>query len=144
MIINTAAMTQVDQCETDRRKCWDLNVLAVAHLIEASEKYQSHLVHLSTDFIFDGEKGMYKEDDVPNPVSIYGESKVAAEKAVMNSQVKWGIARTILVYGIAHDMSRSNIVLWVKKSLEEGKQIQVIISISTLYRFFALHYRAPA
>ena len=62
----------------------------------------------------------------PNPISFYGWSKYAAEKVVQHSGLAWGIARTVLVYGIAHDMSRSNIILWVKKSLEDGKTIKVV------------------
>ena len=83
-------------------------------------------MHLSTDFIFDGADGPYTEDAEANPVSFYGWSKYAAEKLVIHSKVKWAIARTILVYGIAHDMSRSNIILWVKNSLESGKAINVV------------------
>ncbi|GAA5025744.1 NAD(P)-dependent oxidoreductase [Marivirga lumbricoides] len=126
VIINTAAMTNVDQCETEKENCWKLNVDAVKYLINASEKINAFLLHLSTDFIFDGEGGPYKEEDTPNPVSYYGESKLAAEKLLLESHIDWAIARTVLVYGIAHDMSRSNIILWVKKSLEEGKNINVV------------------
>ncbi|MEQ8811759.1 MAG: sugar nucleotide-binding protein, partial [Imperialibacter sp.] len=81
---------------------------------------------LSTDFIFDGEDGPYDEEAKANPVSYYGDSKLAAEKAVMAGKIDWAMARTVLVYGIAFDMSRSNIILWVKKSLEEGKTINVV------------------
>jgi dTDP-4-dehydrorhamnose reductase len=63
---------------------------------------------------------------VPNPVNYYGESKLAAEKAIINSTISWAILRTVLVFGVTPDMSRSNIVLWVKKSLEEGKTIHVV------------------
>jgi len=126
IIIHTAAMTNVDQCETEKDACWKLNVTAVEILIEACRKYDVFLEHVSTDFIFDGTSGPYKEDDLPNPVSFYGWSKYAAEKAVIHSGIKWAIARTVLVYGIAHDMSRNNIILWVKKSLEEGKAIKVV------------------
>lgn len=126
VIINTAAMTNVDQCETEQEDCWKLNVTAVDHLIKASEKHNSFLLQLSTDFIFDGEDGPYKEDAEPNPISYYGKSKLAAENLIFDSKINWAIARTVLVYGIAHDMSRSNIILWVKKSLEDGKDIQVV------------------
>ncbi|MEQ8243946.1 sugar nucleotide-binding protein, partial [Fulvivirga sp.] len=78
------------------------------------------------DFIFDGSHGPLTEEEAPNPISYYGESKLAAEKLVIESKIKWSIARTVLVYGIAHDMSRSNIVLWVKNSLEAGKAINVV------------------
>ena len=126
VIINAAAMTQVDQCETDRKKCWQLNVMAVAYLIEACEKTNVHLIHLSTDFIFDGKSGPYKEEDQPNPVNFYGQSKLAAEKLLFQSKIRWSIARTILVYGATKGVSRSNIMLWVKRNLESGKTIQVV------------------
>lgn len=126
VVIHTAAMTNVDQCETDKEECWKLNVTATEYLLEAAEKTGSFFVHVSTDFIFDGADGPYTEEAQANPVSFYGWSKYAAEKLVIHSKVKWAIARTILVYGIAHDMSRSNIILWVKSSLESGKTINVV------------------
>lgn len=126
VVIHTAAMTNVDQCETEREDCWKLNVDAVEYLIKACERSSSFLVHLSTDFIFDGEDGPYDEDASANPISYYGDSKLAAEKLLLDSNVKYAIARTVLVYGIAHDMSRTNIVLWVKKSLEDAKAIKVV------------------
>jgi dTDP-4-dehydrorhamnose reductase len=125
-IIHTAAMTNVDQCETERDACWKQNVDAVQYIAEAAEKAKSFLIHLSTDFIFDGKNGPYDENAKPAPLSYYGESKLAAEKIVVKCKTKWAIARTVLVYGVAHDMSRSNIILWVKKSLEESKNIQVV------------------
>jgi len=126
VIIHTAAMTNVDQCETDRDGCWKANVTAVEHVVRASEKTNSFLVHVSTDFIFDGTYGPLDEQAIPKPVNFYGESKLAGEQIVMNSKLDWAIARTVLVFGITHDMSRSNIVLWVKKNLEEGKTINVV------------------
>lgn len=126
IIINTAAMTQVDQCETEPEECWKLNVTAVEHLVEASEKTESFFIHLSTDFVFDGEDGPYAEEDQPNPLSHYAESKLASEAVLKKSSIRWAIVRTMLVYGIAHDMSRSNIILWVKKSLEQKKHIRVV------------------
>ncbi|OEK02375.1 NAD(P)-dependent oxidoreductase [Roseivirga sp. 4D4] len=126
VVIHTAAMTNVDQCETEQEDCWKQNVDAVEYLIKACERNSSFLLHLSTDFIFDGEDGPYDEQAEANPISYYGESKLAAEELLLNSDIKFAIARTVLVYGIAHDMSRSNIVLWVKKSLEDGKSIKVV------------------
>jgi dTDP-4-dehydrorhamnose reductase len=126
IIIHTAAMTNVDQCEAEKDACWKQNVNAVEYLVSSCKRHDVFLLHVSTDFIFDGIDGPYKEDAEPNPISFYGWSKYAAEKAVIHSDIKWAIARTVLVYGIAHDMSRSNIILWVKKSLEEGKNIKVV------------------
>ncbi|WP_053405996.1 SDR family oxidoreductase [Persicobacter sp. CCB-QB2] len=126
VIVNTAAMTQVDQCETEKEACWDLNVNAVEHLIKASEANNAFLLHLSTDFIFDGADGPYDEEASANPLSYYGESKLAAEELLQKSNIRWAIARTVLVYGIAHDMSRSNIILWVKNSIEQGKDLKIV------------------
>lgn len=126
VVIHTAAMTNVDQCEDDKEGCWLMNVSAVEYLIQACAETGSFLLHLSTDFIFDGADGPYREEDQANPISYYGDSKLAAEQRIMDSSIKWAIARTVLVYGIAHDMSRSNIILWVKKNLEEHKQIFVV------------------
>jgi dTDP-4-dehydrorhamnose reductase len=125
-IINTAAMTNVDSCETDKEGCDKLNVDAVAYLIAAANTAGAHLIHLSTDFIFDGKKGPYKEDDEPNPLSYYGHSKLLAENMVREYCTKWSIARTVLVYGVVNDMSRSNIVLWAKGALEKGQPINVV------------------
>jgi dTDP-4-dehydrorhamnose reductase len=126
VVINTAAMTNVDACESNKKECWLLNVTAVEHLIAASKKHVTHLIHLSTDFIFDGEAGPYKETDQPNPLSYYGESKLAAEILLQNSTCIWAIARTIIVYGIVEDMSRSNIVLWAKGALEKKKKLTIV------------------
>ena len=126
VVINTAAMTQVDQCETQREDCWNANVVAVQNLINACAETKAHLVHVSTDFVFDGSYGPLDETATPNPVNYYGKSKLAAEALLQQSKISWSIIRTVLVYGITHDMSRSNIVLWVKNSLEQGKTIQVV------------------
>lgn len=126
-LIHTAAMTNVDQCELEPENCKILNVKAVEFLAEACKKYQTFFCHLSTDFIFDGQAGPYTEEAIPNPISIYGESKLASEKILMDAQgFPWAIARTILVYGIVEDMSRTNIILWVKKSLENNQEIRVV------------------
>ena len=125
-IIHGAAMTNVDQCEFEKDNCWAQNVKAVEDLLSVCAKYDIFLCHVSTDFIFDGAAGPYLENAEANPLSFYGWSKLAAEFAVKNSSIRWAIARTVLVYGIAFDMSRSNIILWVKKSLEEGKNIKVV------------------
>lgn len=114
VILHTAAMTHVDQCEQNREACWRANVEAVQHLIAAAEQQQAFLLHVSTDFIFDGEQGPYAEEAVPAPVNFYGESKLEAERLVQQSHTPWAIARTVLVYGITNSLSRSNIILWVK------------------------------
>jgi dTDP-4-dehydrorhamnose reductase len=125
-LIHTAAMTNVDECELNREPCWLQNVTAVEHLVEACAQHQVHLTHVSTDFIFSGEKGPLTEEEVPAPINFYGESKLAAERAVQAGAGKWAIVRTVLVYGIVQDYGRTNIVLWVRDSLRAGKEIKVV------------------
>tara|TARA_R110002049_G_scaffold25194_1_gene88556 strand:- start:5631 stop:6530 length:900 start_codon:yes stop_codon:yes gene_type:complete len=125
-IINTAAMTNVDACENNKLACDTLNIDVVKTLTEISQEFNTHVIHLSTDFIFDGEKGNYKETDTPNPLSYYGLSKLKSEEVLLNSNINYTILRTILVYGKVYDMSRSNIVLWVKEMLESGKEITIV------------------
>ena len=126
VVINCAAMTDVDQCETHQEACWVQNVIAVEYLIASCNEVKAFLIQLSTDFIFDGLAGPYDELAVANPLSFYGQSKLASEDLVKASPIKSAIARTVLVYGIAHDISKVNIILWVKNSLEKGEKIQVI------------------
>ncbi len=136
VVINTAAMTNVDACETQRTEAWDANVTAVQNIVEsltvkkseslATDFYDPLLIHISTDFIFDGEHGPYKEEDQANPLSYYALTKWEGEKVVQSSQLRWTILRTIIVYGIVDNMSRSNVVLWAKDALAKGQKINVV------------------
>ena len=126
-LIHTAAMTQVDECELNQAACWAQNVTAVEHLAHACADLGIHLTHLSTDFIFNGLEGPLAEEAVPDPISHYGHSKLAAEHIVQATPgLRWAIARTVLVYGTVHGGGRSNIVLWVRDSLRKGQKIKVV------------------
>lgn len=125
-IIHAAAMTNVDACEQEKEACKKINVDAVKILANICDELHIPLLHVSTDFIFDGEEGPYNENAVPAPLSYYGWSKLEAENIVQKMKSPWTIVRTVLVYGIVDNMSRSNIVLWVKNSLEQGKEISVV------------------
>ncbi len=125
-VIHGGAMTQVDICEDEREMCDKVNVEATQNLAHLCKKYKAHLIHVSTDFIFDGEKGYYHETDLPAPVNYYGLSKWKAEQAIFATGANAAILRTILLYGVTYGLSRSNIVLWVKQSLEQGKKITVV------------------
>ncbi len=125
-IVNTAAMTHVDVCEDEKEACDLLNIEAVKYLADISKKINAHLIHISTDFIFDGTQGYYKETDTPNPLSYYGWSKLKSEQVLENSTIDYTILRTILVYGQVNNLGRNNIVLWIKESLESQKEITII------------------
>lgn len=126
-VVNCAAMTQVDVCETDRESCWKTNVDAVENLARLCRASGCRLVQVSTDFVFDGTSGPYRETDRPGPVNFYGKSKLAAENILREAGLdKWAIARTILVFGAEPDLSRSNIALWVHRELAKGSPIRVV------------------
>lgn len=125
-VIHGAAMTQVDDCELRPDECLKMNVEGTRHVVEGCRKAGAYLAFVSTDFILDGEEGPYTEEVTPHPLSVYGHSKLQAEEIVKNSGLKWSILRTVLVYGMADDLSRSNIILWAKGALEAGKPIRVV------------------
>ena len=126
VVIHCAALTQVDECEQNPIKAWDVNVTATRFIVDAAKKINSFFVFISTDFVFDGMSGPYKESDILNPVSYYGSTKVAAEKAVAESGLQYAIIRTCLLYGNILFGNRSNIITWVKENLENGQQIKVV------------------
>lgn len=123
VVINTAAIADVDLCEVEKDLCWNTNVTAIGHLTKACEKLNIHLIHISTDYIFDGKSGPYIENDHPNPISYYGKSKLEGEKILLESNSDYTIIRTILVYG---NHTKPNIVSFVKKSLESGKSVKLV------------------
>ncbi|HOS48061.1 MAG TPA: SDR family oxidoreductase [Bacteroidia bacterium] len=125
-IIHTAAMTNVDACELDPAACELQNVTAVKNLLVGCKSFAPHFIDISTDFVFNGEAGPYSEEDEVDPLSIYARSKVEAEKLVMHSGLKWAILRTMIIYGVTDDVQRSNVIIWTKNSIEQGKEITVI------------------
>lgn len=126
VIVHAAAMTQVDQCELHKPECYNVNVTATRFIIDAAKTIGARLIYVSTDFIFDGVEGPYREDDIPAPVNYYGSTKLSAEKAVMESGLDWAIARTILVYGLVPSAGRTNIIGWVKQSLENSVAVKMV------------------
>lgn len=126
VVIHTAAITNVDHCESNKDLCWQVNVKAVEYLVKACQQIHAHLIHLSTDFVFDGKNGPYHEEDNAKPLSYYGKSKLASEEIVRLSTCSWSIVRTVLVYGFGESLSRSNIVLWAKAALQKKQNISVV------------------
>lgn len=125
VIIHGAAMTHVDQCEEHKEQAHQLNVVGTQNIADAATAVGAHVVHISTDFIFDGKDGPYKEEAEANPLSYYGQTKLEAEHIIAQTD-SWSILRTVLVIGMAEDLSRSNIVLWAKSALEKGQAINVV------------------
>ncbi len=125
VIINAGAFTAVDACEAERELCWNSNVKAVENIIEGSARLNPILVQISTDYVFDGTNGPYKESDVPNPRGVYARSKYAAENIIKSGSLEYMIVRTQVLYGV-DNRGRHNFVSWVIDQLTRGKEIRVV------------------
>lgn len=124
VIIHLAAMTGVDLCEAEQDLAMTINAKATETLANESAKQKAFFVYVSTDYIFDGNKGMKKENDSPNPLGFYGKSKLSGEISLNNSASGWCIARTSTPFGV-HPTKKS-FPLWVKENLESKKEISVL------------------
>lgn len=125
VVINCAAFTDVDRCETERDLCWKLNVDAVKNLIIATRPHGIKLIHISTDYIFDGKNGPYREDDIPNPISFYGRSKLAAENALFASGINNAIIRTMVLFGVGNKV-KPNFAIWLINKLTAKEKINIV------------------
>ncbi|HRK60485.1 MAG TPA: SDR family oxidoreductase [Candidatus Kapabacteria bacterium] len=125
VMINCAAMTDVDACEIDKEGAWSSNVTLVDNFLRAGKAVDAHCLHFSTDYIFDGNKGPYGENDIPNPINYYGRTKLASENICHSSGVDCTILRTNIVYG--HSTYRHiDFVHWVIGRLDMGKPFKVV------------------
>lgn len=125
LIINTAAITNVDQCETERELAWNVNVIGVENLVIASKFVGAKMIQISTDYVFDGKNGPYDEEARPNPLSYYGRTKLAGENLLRIHEIPFTIIRTMVLYGVA-PMVKLNFVLWLVHELERGNQVRVV------------------
>jgi dTDP-4-dehydrorhamnose reductase len=127
VVVNCAALSDPSRCAEEREAAWAVNARAVRTLAGECRAIGARLVQVSTDFVFDGADGPYREDARPNPVNYYGRSKLAGENAVREAgPSKWAVVRTVLLYGTANGLSRSNVVLWVLDRLSRGETIHVV------------------
>ena len=124
-IIHLAAMTNVDQCETQQELAILLNAKSTEILAKQAAKQNAFFVYVSTDYVFDGIKGMKKEDDSTNPLGFYGKSKLEGEFTLNKLASSWCIARTSTPFGIHH--KKKSFPLWVQESLEAKKEIPVLV-----------------
>ena len=124
VVIHSAAMSKPDECELNQWEAYLVNVEGTISVLLNAAEYKSHFIFLSTDFVFDGIKGMYKEDETPNPVNFYGKTKLEAEDAVKEYEHAWAIVRTITVYGKTYS-GRISFPELIKEKLEKGENYNV-------------------
>ena len=124
VIINAAALTDVDVCQENMNLCFSVNANSILHFMPLVQKNDVHLIHISTDFVFDGSCGPYRETDPCNPINYYGAAKLEAEKLIISNNLKYTILRTSLLYGQISD--KFNFATWVKDSLENGTKLNIV------------------
>ncbi len=124
-IINLAAYTNVDKSESEKELCWNVNVNATEYLAKYCVPTNSHLIQISSDYVFDGKSGPYSELDLPNPISYYGRSKLAGENVIKRFNIRNTVIRTNVLFGNAK-FGRPDFVKWVVNSLREKKQIKIV------------------
>jgi dTDP-4-dehydrorhamnose reductase len=124
IIIHLAAITNVDLCETEKELAHTLNAKSTETLAKEAAKINAFFVYVSTDYVFDGQKSMKNEEDIPNPLGYYGKTKLEGEMSLNNLASSWAIARTSTPFGI-HSKKKS-FPLWVKENLDSNKEIKVL------------------
>lgn len=125
VVINCAAYTDVDGAEKFKDLAWNVNVNGVKNLVPAINPIGCHLIHISSDYIFDGSDGPYTEEDETNPVNYYGETKLASEEVLKESEVPWTIIRTNVLFGNSH-FQEASFVYWVIKKIKNHEIIYIV------------------
>jgi len=124
-IVNSAAYTNVDGCEDEKEECWKINVVGVENLANVAKRFGIHVVHISTDYVFDGVEGNYDEESRPKPLGYYGRTKLASENVLISSGIDCAIVRTMVLYGIGTDLNH-NFVTWIIEKLTNGESINIV------------------
>lgn len=125
VVVHAAAYTDVDGCERDRGWAWRVNVGATRSIVRVARVVNAHLVYVSTDYVFDGGKGLYREDDVPAPVNYYGLTKLVAEELVRSSDLLYTIVRPSAIYGVGG--SKKSFAEYVAERLSRGERVRALV-----------------
>lgn len=125
VVVHAATLTDVDKCETNQPLAWKINVEGTKNIVDAARATGSFLIYISTDYVFSGEKGNYKEIDIPNPINYYGLTKLKAEE-IVKTQDQYFIGRPSVIYGSTPAAGKVNFVLWVIETLRKGGRVKIV------------------
>jgi len=124
VVINTAAITNPEYCENNLIEANQTNVIGVKNIAEICNTLKIHFIQISTEYVFDGIKGKYKEEDIPNPISIYGKLKLESEKITLETNQSFCVARTAMLFGWSKN--KINLATLLISKLSKGEKIDVI------------------
>ena len=126
IVVHAATLTDVDRCETDKQLAWKINVEGTRHMVEETRKMEAFLIYISTDYVFNGNKGLYVENSRPDPINYYGFTKLKAEEYVKAMVDKYCIARTSVIFGSVPATGKVNFALWLLNKLKRNEKINII------------------
>lgn len=127
VVVHAATLTDVDKCEVNKELAWKINVEGTKNIVEAAKKRRIFLVYVSTDYVFSGEKGNYREMDPPSPVNYYGLTKLKAEELVQNTLEECCVVRASVIYGAQPAAGKINFALWLISKLENKEPPKVLV-----------------
>ena len=125
VVVHAATLTDVDKCELNKELAWKVNVEGTKNIVEAAKTAGSFLIYISTDYVFSGEKGRYKETDKPDPINYYGLTKLKAEE-IVQTQKEYFIARPSVIYGSTPAAGKVNFALWLIETLRKGERVKIV------------------
>jgi len=125
VVVHAATLTDVDKCETNKELAWQVNVEGTKNIVDAAKRAGSFLIYISTDYVFSGDKGNYKETDKPNPINYYGLTKLKAEEIVQTQQ-EYFIARPSVIYGSTPAAGKVNFALWLIETLRKAERVKIV------------------
>ncbi|MCW4018263.1 MAG: dTDP-4-dehydrorhamnose reductase [Candidatus Bathyarchaeota archaeon] len=126
-VVHAASMTNVDECDLSRELAWKINVEGTRNVAQAAEASKAFFLYISTDYVFDGEKGRYKETDLPSPINYYAYTKLKAEESVKGALINYCIARPSVIYGATTAAGKINFALWILNKLKNKEEIKVFV-----------------
>jgi len=121
IILHCAAMTDVDGCEDNATLAESINSESIKNVLDT---FKGHFIYISTDYVFDGINGPYKEIDIPNPINIYGQTKLLGETVLKNNSNNWTVLRSNVLF---NSTSKASFLNWVISSLNKNRDINVVI-----------------
>ena len=125
VVVHAATLTDVDKCELNKELAWKINVEGTRNIVQAAKTAGSFLIYISTDYVFNGEKGNYTELDKPDPINYYGLTKLKAEELVKD-QDEYFIGRPSVIYGSTPAAGKVNFSLWLIETLRKGEHVKIV------------------